>query len=77
MAQQQRQLKEQFTTPQKAANPLFTGQSITTSEKIAPAMMAFQSPRGNSRVFADRCDALGAFLRHSSLKPRIRPKTEN
>ena len=44
MAQQQRQVKEQFTTPQKAANPLFTGQSITTSEKIAPAMMAFQSP---------------------------------
>ena len=44
IVKQQRQLEEELTTPQKAANPLFTGESITTSEKIAPAMMAFQSP---------------------------------
>ena len=57
MAQQQRQLKEQFTTPQKAANPLFTGQSMP-AEKIAPAMVAQRvTPALNSRVFADRCDA--------------------
>ena len=44
IVQQQRQLEEELTTPQKAANPLFTGESITTSEKIAPAMMAYHSP---------------------------------